>query len=54
MFRVFSCVVTFIDYKTDFDSLSHKFIDVVLNREGVSRKSRVIFREIYETVKDIV
>ena len=48
------CVVTFIDYKAAFDSLSHKFIDAVLNRAGASRKSRAIFRAIYEAAKGIV
>ena len=33
------CVVTFIDYKAAFDSVSHKFIDSVLVRAGASRKT---------------
>ena len=48
------CVITFIDYKAAFDSVSHKFIDAVLVRAGASRKTRAIFRAIYEAAKGIV
>ena len=48
------CVVTFIDYKAAFDSVSHKFIDMVLTRAGASRKCRAIFRAIYDASKGIV
>ena len=47
-------VVAFIDYKAAFDSLSHKFIDSVLNRAGASRKCRAIFRAIHDAAKGIV
>ena len=42
------CIITFIDYKAAFDSVSHKFIDKVLKKAKVSRKCRAIFRAIYE------
>ena len=42
-----SCVVTFIDYKAAFDSISHKFMDATLKKAGASRKSRTIFRAFY-------
>ena len=48
------CVVTFIDYKAAFDSVSHKFIDSVLARAKVSRKCRAIFRAIYAAAKGMV
>ena len=48
------CVITFIDYKAAFDSVSHKFIDSVLVRAGASRKCRAIFRAIYEAAKGMV
>ena len=48
------CVVTFIDYKAAFDSVSHKFIDSVLVRAGASRKCRAIFRAIYEAASGMV
>ena len=40
-------VTTFVDYSAAFDSVSHKFLDVVLADAGDSTKSCVIFREIY-------
>ena len=49
-----SCIVTFIDYKAAFDSVSHKFIDEVLIAAKASRKCRAIFRAIYDTAKGIV
>ena len=48
------CVVTFIDYKAAFDSVSHKYIDAVLARAKVSRKTRAMFRAIYEAAKGMV
>ena len=40
-------VVTFIDFKAAFDSVSHKYLDSALAKAGASRKSRAIFRAIY-------
>ena len=48
------CVFTFIDYKSAFDSVSHKFIDSVLARAGASRKTRAIFRAIYDVATGMV
>ena len=48
------CIITFIDYKAAFDSVSHKFLDSVLRRAKVSRKCRAIFRAIYEVAKGMV
>ena len=42
------CVVTFIDFAGAFDSVSHKFLDEALRKAGASRKSRALFRSIYE------
>ena len=42
------CVVTFIDFAGAFDSVSHKFLDKALRKAGASRKSRALFRAIYE------
>ena len=41
--------LTFIDYATAFDSVSHKFIDSALQMAGVGNKERVIFKEIYKS-----
>ena len=34
--------------------MSHKFIDMVLTRAGASRKTRAIFRAIYEVARGMV
>ena len=47
-------MITFIDFKAAFDSVSHKFIDAVLIRAGATRKTRAIFRAIYEAAKGMV
>ena len=47
------CVVTYIDYTAAFDSVSHKFMDAVLAKAGASKKSRAIFRAIYEAASGI-
>ena len=39
--------MTFIDYYTTFDSVSHKFLDTVLNVVDDSNKCRTIFRCVY-------
>ena len=41
-------VVTFIDFKAAFDSVSHKYLDSALAKAGASRKTRAIFRAIYK------
>ena len=45
-----SCVVTYIDFTSAFDSTSHtgKYLDGALKRAGTSRKSMTLFRVIYE------
>ena len=48
------CIVTFIDYKAAFDSVSHKYLDAVLAREKVSRKCRAMFHAIYDAAKGMV
>ena len=48
------CVVTFIYYKSAFDSVSHRFIDMVLARANASRKTRAIFRAIYDVATGVV
>ena len=45
--------VTFIDYSTAFDSISHKFLDDSRKRAGASRKTRAIFRAIYAAAEGI-
>ena len=42
-----SCVLTFIDFKAAFDSISHFFLDSTLGEAGVGAKCRSIFRAIY-------
>ena len=42
-----SCIVTYIDYKAAFDTVSHKFLDATLARAKAKRKSRAMFRAIY-------
>ena len=45
--------ITFIDYSTAFDSISHKFLDESLAAAGASRKTRAMFRAIYEATEGI-
>ena len=47
------CLVTYIDYKAAFDSVSHKFLDYTLNSAKASRKSRAIFRAIYKVAAGV-
>ena len=44
-------VVTYIDYSAAFDSISHKFLDKSLKKAGASRKTRAIFRAIYDAAE---
>ena len=46
--------ITFIDYSTAFDSIGHKFLDRSLEAAGASRKTRAIFRAIYEAAVGVV
>ena len=46
-------VVTFIDFKAAFDSLSHKFIDAALAKAGASRETRAMFRAIYKVASGV-
>ena len=43
--------ITFIDYSAAFDSISHKFLDKILAAAGASRKTRAIFRAIYQAAE---
>ena len=47
------CVITYIDYSAAFDSVSHKFMDQTLANAGAKRKSRAIFRAIYQAATGI-
>ena len=47
------CVVTYIDYTAAFDSISHKFMDSTLGAAGASRKSRAMFRAIYNVAAGV-
>ena len=47
------CIVTYIDFAAAFDTVSHKFMDSTLAKAGASRKSRAIFRAIYEAAAGI-
>ena len=49
--RKSKCVVTFIDFAAAFDSVSHKYIDKALGNAGASRKTRAIFRAIYQAAQ---
>ena len=42
------CVITFIDFAAAFDSVSHRYIDAALRDARASRKTRAMFRTIYE------
>lgn len=41
--------VTFIDYSTAFDSVSHHFLDTTLKDAGVPVKLRAMFRAVYRS-----
>ena len=45
--------MTYIDFSTAFDSVSHKFMDRTLAIAGASRESRAIFRAIYSGVAGV-
>ena len=47
-------VVTFLDYRAAFDSVSHKFLDEALREAGCSNKTRAIFRGIYQSASAVV
>ena len=47
-------VVTFLDYRAAFDSVSHKFLDEALGEAGCSNKTRAIFRGIYQSASAVV
>ena len=49
-----ACVLTFIDFKAAFDSVSHHFLDETLGEAGVSDKCRSIFRAIYAKAAGVV
>ena len=38
-----SYVLTFLDYRAAFDSVSHKFLDEALGEAGCSHKTKAIF-----------
>ena len=39
--------ITFIDYSSAFDTVSHKFLDEALARAGAPIKVRAMFRAVY-------
>ena len=45
--------VTFVDYSSAFDSISHKFLDRALAKAGASNKSRALFRAVYATASAV-
>ena len=47
-------VLTFLDYRAAFDSVSHKFLDEALREAGCSNKTRAIFRGIYLSTSAVV
>ena len=47
-------VLTFLDCRADFDSVSHKFLDETLREAGCSNKTRAIFRGIYLSASAVV
>ena len=46
------CAITYIDFTAAFDSVSYRFLDVALEKAHASRKTRAMFRAIYEAVVD--
>ena len=42
-------IVTFIDYSSAFDTVSHKFLDSALARAGASNKTRTVFRAVHSS-----
>ena len=48
------CAVTFIDFAAAFDSVSHKFLDLALQKAGAKRKTRDLFRAIYAAAEGAV
>ena len=44
-----SITVTYIDYSSAFDTVSHKFLDSALVRAGASNKVRAMFRAVYSS-----
>ena len=47
-------MITYIDFKAAFDSVSHRFLDDALKEAGASDKSRAIFRAIYDSAEAVV
>ena len=45
-----SITVTYIDYSSAFDTVSHKFLDSTLARAGACNKVRSMFRAVYSSV----
>ena len=44
-----SITITFIDYSSTFDTVSHKFLDEVLETSGAPVKIRALSRVMYDT-----
>ena len=44
------CVITYIDFAAAFDSVSHHFLDVALEKTHASRKTCAMFHSIYSAV----
>ena len=47
-------VVTFLDHRAAFDSVSHKVLDVALREAGCTSKTRAIFRGSYQSASTLV
>ena len=47
-------IITFLDFKAAFDSVSHLYLDSSLGKAGVNDKCRAIFRQIYEKAKGVI
>ena len=47
-------VITFLDYRAAFDSISHKFLDEALKEANCTDKTRAIFRAIYQSASAVI
>ena len=44
-------MVAFIGYSVAFDTVSHKFLDKVMEESGMSNKVRTMFRVVYRNAE---
>ena len=45
------CLITYIDFAAAFDSVSHRYLDLALEKVKVSRKTRALFRATYKAAQ---